>query len=258
MHSPIHHTRPDGSAFPQAECPLLHTATSGQPVRLENEMLWRRDGTPFFAEYSSFPVMSGGRIAGSVITFSDSSDRQDAQKRLAVQYAVSQILAGPGPVESVPVRILEAIGAGLGWDVGCSGEARAMPPGSEQLCAWRLAVRDAGPSAGFGQDRVGDTLRSPPRPAGRVWTSEAPIHVARDRVTRQAAPGGGRAHGPAQRASLPDHGPQRRGRRASSSTAASRSTSTTACSSRSPPSATRSARRSSAAAWPGRCAKASG
>ena len=49
MHAAIHHTRPDGSPFPQAECPLLHTTTSGLPVRLENEMLWRRDGTPFFA-----------------------------------------------------------------------------------------------------------------------------------------------------------------------------------------------------------------
>ena len=27
MHAVIHHTRPDGSPFPQAECPLLDTAT---------------------------------------------------------------------------------------------------------------------------------------------------------------------------------------------------------------------------------------
>ena len=85
MHATIHHTRPDGSAFPQAECPLLHTALSGRPVRLENEMLWRANGTPFFAEYSSFPVMSGGRIAGSVITFNDTTNRRDAQTRLALQ-----------------------------------------------------------------------------------------------------------------------------------------------------------------------------
>ena len=115
MHAMIHHTRSDGSPFPQAECPLLHTATSGLPVRLENEMLWRRDGSPFFAEYSSFPVIHEGRVTGSVITFTDTSVRKDAQKRLAVQYAVSQVLAGTAALDSLLPHILEAIGTGLGW-----------------------------------------------------------------------------------------------------------------------------------------------
>ncbi len=115
MHSMIHHTRPDGSPFPQAQCPLLHTAQSGHPVRLQNEMLWRKDGSPFFAEYSSFPVFTDGSVTGSVITFSDTSVRQDAQKRLAVQYAVSQILAGTAAEIDVPALLLEAVGMGLAW-----------------------------------------------------------------------------------------------------------------------------------------------
>ena len=56
MHDLVHHTRPDGSAMPQAECKLLHPPEGADHVTLEREMLWRRDGTPFFARYSSHPL----------------------------------------------------------------------------------------------------------------------------------------------------------------------------------------------------------
>ena len=133
MHVAIHHTRPDGSPFPQAECPLLHTITSGLPVRLDNEMLWRRDGTPSFAEYSSAPVMDGDTIIGSIITFSDVGVRQDAQKRLAVQYAVSQVLSATSSEDSMPARLLEAIGTGLAWDVGTFWRREEFSPGHDVL-----------------------------------------------------------------------------------------------------------------------------
>ena len=118
MHDLIHHTRQDGSPYPQEDCPLLHTLTTGRSVRLENEMLWRKDGTSFIAEYSSFPIISDGAVTGSVITFSDVSFRQEAQNRHAVQYAVSQVLAGSADLISAPARTLAAIGSGLGWDFG--------------------------------------------------------------------------------------------------------------------------------------------
>ena len=74
MHQMIHHTRPDGTPYPPAACPLLHTMTSGRPVRLDNELLWRKDGTSFIAEYSSFPIVEdAGPATGSVITFSRSA-----------------------------------------------------------------------------------------------------------------------------------------------------------------------------------------
>ena len=175
MHATIHHTRPDGAPFPQHECPLLHTATSGRPVRLENEMLWRRDGSPFFAEYSSFPVTSSGRITGSVITFNDTSVRQDAQQRLAVQYAVAQVLASLAPLDTVLPRILEAIGAGLGWDLGFLWRNER-----EQLrCAAEWRSLDAGDLGSFGHcgaesDAV---LPAGAGPLGQGLGNDAPIHI---------------------------------------------------------------------------------
>ena len=179
MHVAIHHTRPDGSPFPQAECPLLHTITSGLSVRLDNEMLWRRDGTPFFAEYSSAPVMEGNTIVGSIITFSDVSVRQDAQKRLAVQYAVSQVLSGSSSEANMPARLLEAIGTGLDWDVGTFWRREESSPGHDVLACiadWRS--RDAGRVAEFARDRVGSALELAAGLPGKVWATESAIHVA--------------------------------------------------------------------------------
>ncbi len=177
MHAAIHHTRPDGTPFPQAECPLLHTTSSGRPVRLNNEMLFRRNGTPFFAEYSSFPIMQDGAVAGSIITFTDTSVRQDAQKRLAVQYAVAQVLAGDAPEEAIPARLLEAIGTGLDWEAGLFWRRVEQSEGHDVLrCMAVWSANNAGTlPAHFS---VGRTLELGAGLPGHVWLMEAPLHVA--------------------------------------------------------------------------------
>src|SRR5690349_24764313 len=92
MHALMHHTYPDGSPFPEAACPLLQTLETGRPVQLDNEMLWRKDGSFFNAEYSSFPVIDEAAVTGSVVTFQDTASRGQARRRLAVQISVSRIL----------------------------------------------------------------------------------------------------------------------------------------------------------------------
>ena len=118
MHELIHHTRPDGSPYPVEACPLLGAVRTGRAVRLENELLWRRDGTSFFAEYSSFPIGDEGSPSGSVITFTDLSVRQDSQRRHALQHAVSQVLEGSEDPDTVQERLISVIGSGFGWDAG--------------------------------------------------------------------------------------------------------------------------------------------
>jgi PAS domain S-box-containing protein len=109
MHGLIHHTRPDGSAYPQAECPLLRTAMSGRAVRLDNEVLWRRDGSFFVAEYSSSPIRRGGEVVGSVVTFRDQAEQVAAQARLALQHAVGRVLAGESDLGEALPRLLQTV-----------------------------------------------------------------------------------------------------------------------------------------------------
>ncbi|MGI3777254.1 MAG: response regulator [Janthinobacterium lividum] len=176
MHEAIHHTRPDGSAFPQAECPLLHTGHSGRPVRLENELLWRRDGTSFFAEYSSYPVADGAHAGGSVVTFAENLVRQDARVRLAVQHAVSQVLAEAVGRDEMLARILQTIGRGFGWDAGLFW--RQDEAGGDSLAlAGRWHARDADGRDGLpgGADPAED---GPGGLALRAWRERGPVHVA--------------------------------------------------------------------------------
>ncbi len=172
MHDLIHHTRADGSPCPEAECPLLRTAASGRGVRLANEVLWRRDGSFFVAEYSSAPIRRGGETVGSVVTFRDQADRADAEARLAVQHAVGTILAGGGTPEDALPRILQAIGTGFGWSMGVfwapdPAAAGALAPAA----AWRAPGVDT-PSL----ERQTPGLRYRPGEGmpGRVWAAGAP------------------------------------------------------------------------------------
>ena len=76
MHTLIHHTHEDGSPYPAGECPIVRAAQLGEVVRLDDERLWRQDGSWFSAEYSAAPLMRGGQIEGAVVTFLDITGRK--------------------------------------------------------------------------------------------------------------------------------------------------------------------------------------
>ena len=81
-HELVHYKYPDGSLFPQSECPVLHAFREGKPIHLEEEVLWRADGTSFYADYRSVPIILGGEITGALITFTDNTQQRLTQKRL--------------------------------------------------------------------------------------------------------------------------------------------------------------------------------
>ena len=153
MHDLIHHTRPDGSAYPAETCPLLGTFVTGDAVLLDDELLWRRDGTSFFAEYSSHPVVIDGAIAGSVIKFEDLSTKRQSRQRLAVQQEVSQILGEDIDVPDAEHRLLAAIGSGFGWDAGALWLSETG--GRDGPCLRRAAAW-SGPEAARHVGRPGD------------------------------------------------------------------------------------------------------
>jgi PAS domain S-box-containing protein len=82
MHELIHHSRADGSAYPECDCPIFRAFRRGLPCRIDDEVLWRADGSSFPAEYSSYPVLEGGQVRGAVVTFVDISERKQAQALL--------------------------------------------------------------------------------------------------------------------------------------------------------------------------------
>ena len=49
---------------------------------MDDEVMWRRDGTPVPVEYSSFPILEGGKITGAVVTVVDITERKRAEEKL--------------------------------------------------------------------------------------------------------------------------------------------------------------------------------
>ncbi len=83
MHPLMHHSRPDGSPYPQEECPIYATLVDGAIHTIENEVLWRKDGSSFYAVYTSTPMIGDrGELIGAVVTFSDVTERNRTREQL--------------------------------------------------------------------------------------------------------------------------------------------------------------------------------
>ncbi|MCE4556727.1 PAS domain-containing sensor histidine kinase [Roseateles cellulosilyticus] len=86
MHALIHHSRADGAHYPECDCPIFNAFRRGEPCRIDDEVLWRADGSSFPAEYSSYPVIEGGQVQGAVVTFVDISARRRAEALLRASH----------------------------------------------------------------------------------------------------------------------------------------------------------------------------
>lgn len=80
MHELIHHSHADGRHYPECDCPIFRAFRQGLPCRVDDEVLWRADGSAFDAEYSSHPIVEDGVLQGAVVTFLDIGERKRAQE----------------------------------------------------------------------------------------------------------------------------------------------------------------------------------
>jgi PAS domain S-box-containing protein len=81
-HAMFHHHRPDGRDYPKEECPMFAAYTEGKSSHIDNEFLWRKNGTGFPVEYGVRPVFKDGSLIGSVVSFTDITERRQAEERL--------------------------------------------------------------------------------------------------------------------------------------------------------------------------------
>lgn len=84
-HSLIHHTHADGSAYPAGACPVYDAFRTGQACHGLVELLWRKDGSSFPAEYSAQPMREAGRVTGAVLVFRDVTESQALAHQLSFQ-----------------------------------------------------------------------------------------------------------------------------------------------------------------------------
>lgn len=94
MHDLVHHSHPDGSPYPEAECPIRRSEKQLTPIRVAHDVFWRKDGSSFPVEYIACPQIEHeeetgvladlpggatkqrpGRAVGVVVAFTDISER---------------------------------------------------------------------------------------------------------------------------------------------------------------------------------------
>ena len=83
MHDLIHHTRADGTLMPVEECRIFRTFRAGEGTHIDDEVLWRRNGTSFPAEYWAYPQRKGQEVVGAVVAFIDITENKLAKAALA-------------------------------------------------------------------------------------------------------------------------------------------------------------------------------
>ena len=98
LHDVIHHSRPDGTPYAVADCPIYQGARAGAAAHVDDESFFRLDGTRFPVEYWVQPITRDGEVQGAVCTFIDISERRQAQLALRESETRFRLIADAAPV----------------------------------------------------------------------------------------------------------------------------------------------------------------
>jgi len=83
FHDLIHHTRADGTLCPEGECAMARAVREGREARVEDDVLWRADGSPIAVIYTTAPLRRGTRVVGAVLNVVDISEQRRLRDELA-------------------------------------------------------------------------------------------------------------------------------------------------------------------------------
>jgi PAS domain S-box-containing protein len=83
VHRLIHHSHADGTPWSPEDCSIVRVLRTGHGVHVEDDVLWRADGTSFPAERWSYPQRRGSTMVGAVVGFSDITQRKEAEHKAA-------------------------------------------------------------------------------------------------------------------------------------------------------------------------------
>ena len=123
-HIAWHHSKPDGTHYPDEECPIYETLHTGL-IQSGEEYFWKKAGEGVPVEYTSTPILEGGQIAGAVVTFRDISERKEAEEivnrqvaELEILNTVGQILTTQSGLNSMLIQAGEKICEAFNVDTG--------------------------------------------------------------------------------------------------------------------------------------------
>lgn len=100
LHTTLHHQHADGSRFAEPDCPMNHTLRDGQRRQVDEDVLWRQDGSTLLVEYVMVPMRKGGEQIGAVLVFKDIAERVEAQQTLIAERQQLQGILDSSPLSA--------------------------------------------------------------------------------------------------------------------------------------------------------------
>lgn len=82
MHKLIHYNHPDGVPYPIEDCHIIKAIQQEREIQIDNEVLWRKDGSSFACKYWSHPIFENNKCTGAVVTFLDITDQNIIEETL--------------------------------------------------------------------------------------------------------------------------------------------------------------------------------
>jgi PAS domain S-box-containing protein len=111
QHALIHHSRPDGSRFPEVECPHYIARREGRVSHEPHDVFWRSDGTPLHAKVIMRPIIERGEVIGSVVTFTDNTEQRALEQASEAKSELLRLVAKElhGPLDADALRTLAGL-----------------------------------------------------------------------------------------------------------------------------------------------------
>jgi PAS domain S-box-containing protein len=112
--------RPDGSFMPHDQCPMAEVVSGKKSAVHNGEVLIERpDGSHVTVLVNIRPLKNDqGEVTGAINCFYDITERKRAERRTAVNLAITRILSESPTLEDAVPRILRTVCEMLGWEVG--------------------------------------------------------------------------------------------------------------------------------------------
>ena len=81
-HQLLHHSKPDGTPYPEEDCPIHTVLANGETHSVVGDVYWRKDKTSFPVECRCNPIKDKGTLVGATVTFLDITKRERDQQNL--------------------------------------------------------------------------------------------------------------------------------------------------------------------------------
>jgi PAS domain S-box-containing protein len=108
-HALFHHTRPDGAAYPESECPLSNLLQTGRSHSADLDYFCKTDGSHVAVSYSATPMFERTQVSGAVVSFTDISEKRQMEIELRHAQkleAVGGLAAGIAREINTPIQFI--------------------------------------------------------------------------------------------------------------------------------------------------------